>query len=108
MAGREVAADRGRDDPEGGQGTERGGGPGRAPPPASTATTGTSSLEARRRGMPCSRVSSVWAWISTPGMPDCEANGVGKMSCRVGVVAPTRTILPAKTSGGTSPVTIRW
>ena len=35
-------------------------------------------------------------------------NGVGKMSCRVGVVAPTRTILPAKTSEGISPVTTRW
>jgi hypothetical protein len=76
--------------------------------PASTATTGTSQIGARRRGMPCSRVSRVCAWISTPGMPDCEAYGVGKTSCRVGVVAPTRTILSAKTSGGTSPVTTRW
>jgi len=59
-------------------------------------------------GAPASRVSSTPAWISTPGMFPRGAKGVAKRSCSVGVVAPTRTILPAKVSGATSPATTRW
>ena len=63
---------------------------------------------ARRIGVPWSRVSSILAWISTPGMSPPGAKGVGNTSCRMVEVAPTSTIFPAKVSGGSSPETARW